>query len=114
MKKTILKLLSGAIMLSTLGTGASAMALGSIPIRNKSSNEESFQPSEDYGFEDALDLNEENAIDVNYSEEDKVFTATPWFDGVPGAPVIILSSSQYEPDEEESEIAIESLDISEV
>lgn len=116
MKKTILKLLSGVIMLSTLGAGTSAMALerNTANVEEEISAEESFQPSEIYQFEDALDLQREDAIDVDYNEEDDVFTVTPWFDGVPGAPIIILESGKDGAWEEESDMAIESLNISEV
>lgn len=116
MKKTILKLLSGAIMLSTLGASIPAMALDSNPanFEKENSAEESFQTSEIYWFEEALNLQRENAIDIQYDEEDDAFAVTPWFDGIPGAPVITLASNQDENGEEESDLVIESLSISEV
>ncbi len=114
-------------MLSTLGAGIPAMAFDSNPVNFEEKNsdkenaaeenyaEEGLQSSEIYWLEEILDLNRENGIDIQYDdEEDDAFTVTPWFNGCPGAPVIPLDNNRDENGEEESDLVIESLSISEV
>lgn len=74
MKKTILKLLAGTMLLSTVGAGTGTAIMA---------------------FDDPLETSW-NAERIDYQQRDGYSVVTPWFDGIPGAPMIILDNNQSE------------------
>lgn len=87
MKKTTMKLMAGAMVLASMGVGASAMAMDNDNILDA-----------DDALLQAMHAKADVIANqrVSYSEYEGVESGTPWMDGIPQTPYILHVDREYE------------------